>query len=197
MPVAVGRTAVAVGGLADSGIVFGLTRSRLWIGLLAGLLVGIVGLNVAALQLNAGTSKTAALSEELLRENSALRAEIADQLSNERLQRVAARLGLVWPEPTAIRYLDPRPRDAAAAAARLRAGEITVGAAHVPATPVAAVPPAEPVTPLPTESDPVVAPVEAAAPDPAPAEATAAAPQSAASEPAASEPAAVAGGIAP
>ena len=112
MPVAVGRTAVAVGGIADSGLVLGLTRSRLWIGLLAGLLVGIVGLNVMALQFNATASKTAAISEELKRENSALRADIAGGLSNERLQRAAARLGLVFPEPDAILTLTPKPGDA-------------------------------------------------------------------------------------
>src|SRR5687767_11636042 len=56
VPVAVGRTAGAVGGLADSGLVVRLTRSRLWIGLLGALLVGIVALNVMALSFNASQS---------------------------------------------------------------------------------------------------------------------------------------------
>lgn len=140
--------------MADSGVVLGLTRSRLWIGLLAGLLVGIVGLNVAALQFNASASKTAALADELKRENSALRNEITGSLSNERLQIAARRLGLVIPEPEAILNLTPRRGDAAAAAERLREGAITIGSAS------AYVPP-----PLPVVTEPVV--TDAAAADPA------------------------------
>ena len=153
-----------------------LTRSRLWIGLLGTLLVGIVGLNVFALSFNAASSKTAGISDELRRENSALRAQIAGGLSNERLQRAAARLGLVVSEPGAIRYLDPAPGDAAAAAERLRRGGITLGSTYVaPAAPVApvaqveteAVAPVEPAatdTVVPTEVAPTVDPAVAAPP---------------------------------
>lgn len=94
---------------------------------MAVLLVGIVALNVVALSFNADSSRTAALSDQLRQENQALRADITGGLSNERLQRVAARMGLVVPEPGLIRYLSPSPGDAAAAAARLRQGAITVG----------------------------------------------------------------------
>jgi len=140
VPVAVGRTALAVGGIADSGIVLRLTRSRLWIGALGSLLVGIVALNVFALSFNASSSKTAALSEELLRENSALRADIENGLSNQRLLQVASRIGLGVPEPGAVLYLDPSARDAALAAERLRKGEVAIGSEYVP--------PAPPVTPV-------------------------------------------------
>ncbi len=164
-----------MGGIADSGLVLRLTRSRLWIGLLGTLLVGIVGLNVFALSFNAASSKTAGISDELRRENSALRAQIAGGLSNERLQRAAARLGLVVPEPGAIRYLNPAPGDAAAAAERLRKGGITLGSTYVPpAAPVLvaaveaeAVAPVEPVpteVPAPTEVAPTVDPAAAAPP---------------------------------
>jgi hypothetical protein len=144
VPVAVGRIPVAVGGIADSGLVLRLTRSRLWIGALGSLLVGIVALNVAALSFNASSSKTAALSDELLSENSMLRAQIENGLSNERLQEAALRLGLIVPEPGAISYLEPKPGDAAAAADRLRRGEITIGSAYVP--------PVAPVEPVVTET---------------------------------------------
>jgi hypothetical protein len=159
VPVAVGRTAVAVGGIADSGIVLRLTRSRLWIGALGTLLVGIVALNVAALSFNAASSKTAGLSEELLSENSALRAEIENGLSNQRLLDVASRTGLIVPEPGAVLYLEPSARDAALAAERLRNGEIAIGSAYVPPAPV------EPVVPV---TDPATDPaLEPAATDPA------------------------------
>ena len=162
VPVAVGRTAVAVGGLADSGLVARLTRSRLWIGLLAGLLVGIVGLNVMALQFNATASKTAAFSDELKRENSALRAQIAGGLSNERLQRTAIRLGLIMPAPGAVSYLDSRPGDAAEAAKRLRDGAIALGTAYVAPAPVAPEPVVAETTDAPEVTAPTVAESEAA-----------------------------------
>jgi hypothetical protein len=149
VPVAVGRTAVAVGDLADSGLVLRLTRSRIWIGLLGSLLVGIVALNVFALSLNASSSKTAGIADELRSENSALTTQIADRLSNERAQQAAAQLGLIVPEPGAILYLDPKPGDAAAAASRLRRGAITIGTTYVP--PVTTVTP-ELVAPTATET---------------------------------------------
>jgi hypothetical protein len=139
--------------------------------------VGIVALNVFALSFSASSSKTAALSDELLQENSTLRAQIEAGLSNERVQAAANRLGLIVPEPGAIRYLEPKPGDAAAAADRLRQGAITIGSVYVPpALPVAPVTP-ETATIVPTETTPAVptetaVPAESAAPA-APATATA------------------------
>jgi hypothetical protein len=155
---AVGRTAVAVGHVADSGLVVRLTRSRLWIGLLACLLVGIVGLNVYALSLNAAGSKIAHRAEALARENSALRAQLTEQLSNERIQSTAAGLGLSLPEPDAINYLRSREDDAKEAAKRLLDGELSPALA--PAEPV--VPAPAPVDPATVEPEPVT-PVDPAA----------------------------------
>src|SRR5262245_56283106 len=103
--VGVGRTAGAVGGIADSGLVVRLTRGRLWIGLLASLLVGIVALNVVALGLNASSSKLAQQADGLQRANSALHAKLAGELTNEQVQKAALAIGLVVPEPGMVRYL--------------------------------------------------------------------------------------------
>jgi hypothetical protein len=178
---AVGRTAVAVGGLADSGLVFRLTRGRLWIGVLATLLVGIVALNVMALSFNASATKVAGQSDGLNRANSALRAQVASELSNETVQGAAAERGLIVPEPGAIQYLNPSPGDAAIAARRLTEGEleiVEIGSAPVEIAP-AIVPPA-----LDPAADPAAA--EAPAADPAAADLAAAAP---APDPAAPAPA--------
>jgi hypothetical protein len=157
---AVGRTAVAVGHVADSGMVVRLTRSRLWIGLVAGLLVGIVGLNVYALSLSASGSKVAHRAGTLARENSALRAQLTEKLSNERIQGVASQLGLAAPAPDSIRYLRSTEADAKTAAKRLLGGELSSAAAiEAPVTETAPVAPA-PVEPVATE----VAPVPPAAP---------------------------------
>ena len=158
-----GLAAVAVGtvsGIADSGVVLGLTRSRLWIGLLASLLVGIVALNVMALSFNAASSKTAALSDELREQNSALRANLADGLSNERLQSAAQRLGLVMPQAASALMLTPDEGDAEAAARRLERGDFVIGSSYVAPLPEAAVTPVvDPAVPAATEAA-EVAPVE-------------------------------------
>jgi hypothetical protein len=158
VPLAVGRTAGAVGGIADSGLVVRLTRGRLWIGLLGCLLVGIVALNVWALSLNASSSKIAAQTDGLKRANSALRARLAGELSNEEVLGVASKLGLIYPEPNTIHTLKPGANVAALAAKRLANGELTVGSV----TPV-------PVVPTDVAPDTAVAPVEetAAVTDPA------------------------------
>jgi hypothetical protein len=168
---AVGRTAVAVGNVADSGLVVRLTRSRLWIGLVAGLLVGIVALNVYALSLSASGSKVAHRAGSLARENSALRAQLTERLSNERIQAVAAQLGLSLPEPDAIRYLRSSDADAKTAAKRLLDGELSSATATVTAptavsTTETATAPA-PVEPAPTEAPPVASPPPAPTTDPA------------------------------
>ena len=145
VPLAVGRTAVAVGGIADSGLVFRLTRGRLWIGVLATLLIGIVGLNVMALSFNASATKVAGQADGLNRANSALRAQVASDLSNEAVQGAADERGLIVPEPGAIRYLNPSPNDAAVAARRLAGGEFLIAPAPVELAPLPIEPLAEPV----------------------------------------------------
>ncbi|MFL5871065.1 MAG: hypothetical protein ACJ75R_08275 [Solirubrobacterales bacterium] len=122
--------------LADSGLFVRLTRGRLWIGLLACLLVGIVAINVLALSFSATSSRSAAAADQLERQNSAERARIASSLSNDEVQRTAARLGLSVPEPRSIGYLKVSSDDAEIAARRLRNGELTEGTA-VSVAPVA------------------------------------------------------------
>jgi hypothetical protein len=138
VPLAVGRTAFAVSGVADSGLVHWLTRGRLWIVLLTTLLVGIVSLNVLALSFNASSSRVGRQADELKREISALRAKIAtDGASNQRIQAAAANLGLIVPEPGSVGYLRPSHDDAAVAAERLASGELTAQPSYVaPLAPV-------------------------------------------------------------
>src|SRR3954454_1192385 len=158
VPLAVGRTAVAVSGLADSGIVHRLTRGRLWIGALTTLLVGIVSLNVLALSFNASSSRVGTQADALNREISALRAKIATNgASNQRVQAAAAKLGLIVPEPGSVGYLRPSPDDAAVAAKRLASGELTSEPSYsAPAAPVT-LPTTAPSSPPATASPPAAA----------------------------------------
>lgn len=125
IPVAVGqRTATAVGGLADSGLVFRLTRGRLWILAIGALLVGIVALNVVRLSFSAEASRMAGEADAIERETSALRAQLAAHGSSDKIEKEAAQLGLVVPSPDAISYLEPDEDDTTQAARRLREGEL-------------------------------------------------------------------------
>jgi hypothetical protein len=128
VPIAVGRTAGAVSGLAESGLVYRLTRGRLWIGVLTGLLVGIVALNVLTLSFNASSSKATHQTDLLNRQISTLRAQVAASgVSNEHVQAQANQLGMIVPEPGSIGYLEASSDDAATAAKRLESGELTAG----------------------------------------------------------------------
>jgi hypothetical protein len=133
VPLAVGRTAVAVSGIAESGLVHRLTRGRLWIGALTTLLVGIVALNVLALSFNAAASKTGRQADALKREISILRGRMAEQgASNQHIQAEAAGLGMIVPEPGSITYLRPKQNDAAIAAQRLASGALSAGSLAAP-----------------------------------------------------------------
>jgi hypothetical protein len=129
VPLAVGTTAGAVSGLAESGLVHRLTRGRMWIGLLTTLLVGIVALNVFTLSVNATSSRTTRQTDVLQRQNSALQGQIAAAgASSDRMQTLAGKLGMIVPELGSIGYVEAGPKDAALAAQRLESGAITASA---------------------------------------------------------------------
>jgi hypothetical protein len=122
VPIALGRTAVAVRSLPDSGLVVRLTRGRAWIGVLSVMLTGIVALNVISLSLSASQGRISRQAAVLEQENSALRARLAHRLSNGRVRNAAASIGMTSPSPTEISY-----RDASAEAVRLAARRLAAG----------------------------------------------------------------------
>jgi hypothetical protein len=175
LPQAAVRTAGAVRDISDSSLIVRLTRGRGWIALLCALLGGIVTLNVIGLSISAGVGRTGAAIEELERHNSALRAELAEQLSASRVEGAAAQLGLAVPDPRDVRYLDADDADAEKLARllgedaflNLEPAEYAPAVYEPPAyedpAPAASAAPApapEPATPAPTP--------EPAAPAPAP-----------------------------
>jgi hypothetical protein len=111
LPGAAVRSAVAVRDLSDSSLIVRLTRGRGWIGLLSVLLFGIVALNVLSLSLNAGSGRISQAIEQLERQNSGLRAQLAEQLSASRIEGSAAVEGLAVPAPEDISYLSPEDGD--------------------------------------------------------------------------------------
>jgi hypothetical protein len=108
VPVAIGRTAVALRALPDSGLVVRLTRGRAWIGVLSVLLTGIVALNVISLSLSASQGRISRQAAILEQENSALRARLAHRLSNGRVRNAAASIGMTSPSRSATATLRPK-----------------------------------------------------------------------------------------
>jgi hypothetical protein len=121
IPLAVGRTAVAVRQLPDSGLVVRMTRGRAWIAVLGVLLVGIVALNVATLSFGASAGKIDEQITTLEQENGTLRGRLALIDGIGRVRHEAAPLGLAMPSSDTIRFVEAGSHDVATAAQRLAA----------------------------------------------------------------------------
>jgi hypothetical protein len=115
------RTATAVRGLPDSGLVVRMTRGRAWIAVLGVLLVGIVALNVATLSFAASAGKIDAQITALERENTMLESREAERFSTARVRNAAGEIGLAMPNTEEPRVIEADPGDVATAAQRLAA----------------------------------------------------------------------------
>ncbi|MCA1689534.1 MAG: hypothetical protein LC720_03555 [Actinobacteria bacterium] len=107
-----------------------LIRGRTWIGIVGFALIGIVGMQVALLKLNAGIGRSVERATELTRENSLLTMQVSTlQAADLRLAGTAGR-GMVYASPGAVRYLRAGRTDAVRAAASiLPPGTTVVGPA--------------------------------------------------------------------
>jgi len=121
IPLAVGRTAVAVSQLPDSGLVVRMTRGRAWIGVLGVLLAGIVALNVITLSFAASSGKIGEDLNTLEAENSILQGRDARLTGVSRVRVAADQLGLAMPASEDIEVIAASRRDVAIAAQRLAA----------------------------------------------------------------------------
>ncbi len=173
----IGSHAFRVGkGLPDSRLLDRLLRGRIWIGLIAVLLFGLVFLNVSLLRMNSAAGNNAEQVKELRIQNDRLNAKVSRLQGGDRLDRVAGRLGLVMPEPGSVHYLSARESDVEQAARALRggrrdpsatglegtvptvpAGDIRiepVNSGEVPVAPAAQPTQAQPTTPDPSATQP-------------------------------------------
>jgi hypothetical protein len=152
----------AVGGIADSGVVMGMARSRVWIGVLGVLLGGIVAINVVGLSLSASGSQISAKIDELIRDNTVQQSRLAHRLSNGRISREASALGLAVPAPDAVHYLKAGDADAQQAAKRLADGSIANAPPTIAPSEGATTVDGTTTTATTTPVDPAVAPVDPA-----------------------------------
>ena len=171
IPHAAVSAAGAVRDFSDSSLIMRLTAGRGWIAVLCALLGGIVALNVVSLSINATSGRVGLAIEEYERQNSALRAELAQELSAGRVEDAAAALGLAVPAPDDVSYLRSRDGDFDRLAALL-AGDTALSYedSSVDPTPPPSIEAAPPVTssPPPAAAPPVTAPPASAPPATAP-----------------------------
>jgi cell division protein FtsL len=110
-------------------------RGRAWVALIGTLLVGIVFFNVSVMRLDENITRTSERATTLKQANARLLLQAAKLGSSERIQRAAARRGLVLPAPGQVRYLKLSPRiDARRAAKRIRPPQPVPAPAAVPQT---------------------------------------------------------------
>lgn len=85
-----------------------LVRGRAWIPVLGVLLAGIVATQVEVLKLGASMGRWMERSAALTSHNQALQASVASLSDDQRIERLAAHMGMVMPPPTAITFLSRR-----------------------------------------------------------------------------------------
>jgi hypothetical protein len=103
-------------GLPEHTLLDRIVRGRAWIPLLGVLLVGIVAMQVEILKLGTGMGRWIERSSSLSTKNQALQASVAGLMDDQRIERLAAKMGMVMPDPTAVSFLSAQPGAARAVA---------------------------------------------------------------------------------
>ncbi len=121
-----------------------LVRSRVWIGIIACGLIGLVAMQVSMLKLNSGIGRAVQTASTLERSNATLRAEISTLGAGDRIQSLAEDAGMVMPAPADITYLraGATQDDAIRAVRHMRAPDPALLAAPAGAPTLTATPPA-------------------------------------------------------
>src|SRR3984957_12723726 len=98
-----------------------LIRGRMWIGIVAFALIGIVTLQLGLLKLNSGIGRAIERTSALQRENAALSIENSELASGDRVESGAGRLGIKLMPAGTLHFLDSHARtDVSGAAVALR-----------------------------------------------------------------------------
>ncbi len=105
--------------LASHRLLDRLIRSRVWIGIVAFALIGIVTLQLGLLKLNAGIGRALEREGALQRENAALSVENSELSLGSRVESQAQQLGMRLSSVAGLQFLSAHKGDAARAAAAL------------------------------------------------------------------------------
>jgi hypothetical protein len=111
-------------GLAQHRLLDRLIRGRMWIGLVAFALIGIVTLQLGLLKLNGGIGRALEHEALLQRENAALSIENSELASGAHVDTRATRLGMAFAPQTSLHFLKaPTRADLGKAAGALSSAE--------------------------------------------------------------------------
>jgi cell division protein FtsL len=91
--------------LPEHSLIDRLVRGRAWIPVVGVLLVGIVAMQVEVLKLGTTEGKLVQRSGALQSQNESLQASVASLGDDQRIERLAAGMGMVMPTPTTITFL--------------------------------------------------------------------------------------------
>jgi cell division protein FtsL len=124
-----------LGAVVESRWLDRLLRGRGWIVLVAVGLMGLVFLQVSLLKLNAGIGAAVERAAVLERENADLNAEISKLASNDRIQQLATRAGMVLPPSDDVRYLGKHGKRVGGSSVALVPSQAEASTATLPTVP--------------------------------------------------------------
>jgi hypothetical protein len=113
------RTVGALEAVSASALLNRLARGRIWIGLLAFSLIGIVAMQLVVLKLNTGIGGTLTRAATLQRENAQLGIEDSMYSAESRVAPLAAAAGMTLTPVGAVHFVQAAPADVSRAAAAL------------------------------------------------------------------------------
>src|SRR5437016_5223858 len=99
------RAAAFVRGLPDHSLLDRLVRGRAWIPVLGVMLAGIVAMQVEVLKLGTSVGRWMQRASTLQTKNESLQASVASLADDQRIERLAAGIGMVMPAPTTVSFL--------------------------------------------------------------------------------------------
>jgi hypothetical protein len=158
-PAGLGARALAtIRALPDHSLLDRLVRGRAWIPILGVMLAGIVAMQVEVLKLNASIGRSLELTTTLQNTNDLLHASVASLADDQRIERLAAGMGMITPAPEQVGFLSSGPGVLSKALGNIHSPDpgdfvlaTTSNGAIVTAASVAAAnntPETQPVTPL-------------------------------------------------
>ncbi len=105
------RALALVRSLPEHSLIDRLVRGRAWIPVLGVLLAGIIAMQVEVLKLGTNVGRWVQRTTTLQSQNESLQASVASLNDDQRIERLAAGMGMVMSAPATIAFLSARPGD--------------------------------------------------------------------------------------
>jgi len=128
------RALAVVRSLPEHSLIDRLVRGRAWIPVLGVLLAGIVAMQVEVQKLGTDVGRWVQRSTTLQSQNESLQAGLASLNDDQRIERLAANMGMVMPAPATIAFVNAKPgADVSAALANIHSPDPTTFAGQLAA----------------------------------------------------------------